>query len=123
MGGLPDHQRYWDDAFIEPIRSPEGGALQLLAANAVDGAVVVAIGPYTNLALLEMRQPGTLRMTNVVAMGGWVQPAADGLPAWGPEIDWNVQCDTEAAINRLRSNPRPHPRHPAGHAPRGASAC
>ncbi len=30
-------------------------------------------------------------------MGGWVYPPADGLPPWGPEMDWNVQCDTRAA--------------------------
>jgi inosine-uridine nucleoside N-ribohydrolase len=33
----------------------------------------------------------------VVAMGGWVRPPADGFPPWGPEYDWNVQCDTRAA--------------------------
>ena len=31
-------------------------------------------------------------------MGGWVQPPAEGLAAWGPEMDWNVQCDTAAAV-------------------------
>lgn len=30
-------------------------------------------------------------------MGGWTQLPADGLPAWGPELDWNVQWDTLAA--------------------------
>jgi inosine-uridine nucleoside N-ribohydrolase len=30
-------------------------------------------------------------------MGGWTGPPADGLPAWGPEADHNVQFDTGAA--------------------------
>ena len=34
-------------------------------------------------------------------MGGYVQSPADGLPLWGPEMDWNVQYDTRAA----RSSP------------------
>lgn len=33
----------------------------------------------------------------VSVMGGWTQPPAEGLPAWGPERDWNVQWDTRAA--------------------------
>jgi purine nucleosidase len=32
-----------------------------------------------------------------VLMGGIVHGARAGLPAWGPEWDWNVQCDTNAA--------------------------
>ena len=31
------------------------------------------------------------------ARGGWVQPAAPGLPQWGPDMDFNVQWDTRAA--------------------------
>jgi inosine-uridine nucleoside N-ribohydrolase len=30
-------------------------------------------------------------------MGGWTGPPANGLPAWGPETDHNVQFDTRAA--------------------------
>ena len=30
-------------------------------------------------------------------MGGWVDPPEAGLPDWGPERDWNVQWDTQAA--------------------------
>lgn len=33
----------------------------------------------------------------VVAMGGYEAPPEKGLPPWGPEQDWNVQCDTRAA--------------------------
>jgi inosine-uridine nucleoside N-ribohydrolase len=34
----------------------------------------------------------------VVCMGGWITPPADGLPPWGANMDWNVQCDTSAAV-------------------------
>jgi purine nucleosidase len=71
--------------------------LDLLERSIQEGATVVAIGPYTNLALLEVARPGRLGRVPVVAMGGWTQPPAHGLPAWGPEMDWNVQFDTQAA--------------------------
>lgn len=58
---------------------------------------MVGIGPYTNLAILEVARPGSLGDAPVVVMGGWVRPPVDGLPAWGPEGDWNVQWDTRAA--------------------------
>jgi purine nucleosidase len=89
-------ERYWP-AEAAPLPSAPGAALDLLAASIDRGATVVAIGPMTNLALLEIVRPGILRGTSVVAMGGWVDPPAEGLPAWGPEMDWNVQWDTRAA--------------------------
>src|SRR6266545_2343755 len=42
-------------------------------------------------------RPGSLGRAPVVVMGGWVQPPADGLPAWGPEMDFNVQWDTRSS--------------------------
>lgn len=89
-------QRYWP-AHITPRPDSAGAALDLLAANIAQGAVVVAIGPYTNLALLELIRPGSLAAVPVVVMGGWVDPPAAGLPAWGPDKDFNVQWDTLAA--------------------------
>ena len=62
------------------------------------GATVVAIGPYTNLAAAEHRHRGTLRSAEVVVMGGWITPPAEGFPPWGPERDFNVQTDVEAAL-------------------------
>ncbi len=93
---LIDDERYWP-AGIAPRPAPPGAALDLLSADIDAGATVVAIGPYTNLALLEVARPGSLARGPVVLMGGWVRPPADGLPAWGPDMDWNVQWDPQAA--------------------------
>jgi purine nucleosidase len=87
---------YWP-AVVPPAPGPVDAALDLLAASISAGAVVVGIGPATTLALLERRTPGALRAVHVVLMGGWVYPPGPGLPQWGPEDDWNVTCDVEAA--------------------------
>ena len=82
---------------VTPAPAPPGAALDLLCRSIEGGASVVAIGAATNLALLEVARPGALEQASVVFMGGWIEPPAAGLPAWGPEMDWNVQCDTDAA--------------------------
>ncbi|GAA3607750.1 hypothetical protein GCM10022419_110890 [Nonomuraea rosea] len=96
MGDLPDHERYWD-APVAPRPAPPEAASDLLDHSIELGATIAAIGPFTNLALLHAARPGRLDGVPVVAMGGWVQAPAPGLPAWGPEMDWNTQCDTRAA--------------------------
>jgi purine nucleosidase len=82
---------------VTPRRSAPDEATHLLARSLDLGAVVVAIGPYTNLAILERQRPGALAGSRVVVMGGWVDPPEAGLPAWGPARDYNVQWDVEAA--------------------------
>lgn len=89
-------ERYWPSA-LGPQPAPPGAALDMLHRSVNQGATIIGIGPYTNLAQLEQTQPGSLGRVPVVVMGGWTQPPADGLPAWGPEMDWNVQWDTRAA--------------------------
>jgi len=91
-----DDERHWP-ANITPRPSPPGAALDLLEHSLDAGATLVAIGPYTNLALLEITRSGSLARQPVVVMGGWLQPAAPGLPQWGPDMDYNVQWDTRAA--------------------------
>ena len=88
--------RFWPQPIAAQPASP-GAALDLLHQSVEAGATIVAIGAATNLALLEIARPGTLEKASIVFMGGWVQPAEVGLPQWGPEMDWNVQCDTHAA--------------------------
>lgn len=96
------HESTWGDARYWPMEvppqpAPPGAALDLLAQSIDAGATVVAIGAYTNLALLEILRPGTLAGAGVVVMGGFVGSLAENLPPWGPERDWNVQCDPRAA--------------------------
>jgi len=89
--------RYWPQP-IAPAPSAAGAAIALLSENVERGATIVAIGAATNLALLEVVRPGSLQRVSVVFMGGWIQRPAPGLPPWGPEMDWNVQCDPQAAL-------------------------
>jgi purine nucleosidase len=95
-GSIPDHEPYWPIP-VPPRPSSPGDALDLLDGSIDQGARIVAIGPYTNLALLEVLRPGSLGTVPVVAMGSWIDAPGDGLPHWGPEADWNIQCDTTAA--------------------------
>lgn len=88
--------RHWPTD-IAPLPSAPGAALDLLGRSLDSGATLVAIGPFTNLALLEVARAGSLARQPVVVMGGWVYPPAPGLPQWGPEMDFNVQWDTRAA--------------------------
>ncbi len=88
-------ERYWPSG-LPCCPSPPGAALDLLLRNIERGATVVAIGPWTNLALLEIARPGSLHRAPVVATGGWTG-LGTGLPPWGPEMDFNVQWDTRAA--------------------------
>jgi purine nucleosidase len=94
--GSGDPARYWPEPIV-PQPGPPGAALDLLAESIGNGATVVAIGPFTNLALLETMHPGILASASIVVMGGYVAAPPAGLPAWGAEMDWNVQCDTLAA--------------------------
>lgn len=94
-GWIQDAEPYWPGP-VPPRPSPAGAALDLLETSIQDGATVVAVGPYTNLALLEICRPGSLPGASVVLMGGWDRPPPAGLPQLGPEADWNVQCDTRA---------------------------
>jgi purine nucleosidase len=91
-----DDERHWP-ANIIPRPSPPGAAWDLLEHSLGAGATLVAIGPYTNLALFEITRSGSLARQPVVVMGGWLQPPAPGLPQWGPDMDYNVQWDTRAA--------------------------
>lgn len=42
-------------------------------------------------------RPGSLGQVPVVAVGGWFDLPAPGLPSWGHDMDFNVQWDTTAA--------------------------
>jgi purine nucleosidase len=91
-----DDERYWPTD-LKPRPSSPGAALDLLHHSIEQGATVIGIGPFTNLASLETSRPGTFSSVPVVAVGGWFASPAQGLPGWGPEMDFNVQWDTHAA--------------------------
>jgi len=94
--------RSWPDP-VQPLPARPGAALDRLAESIGAGATTVTVGALTNLAELELSRPGALYGVPVVVMGGWLDPPADGYPTWGPERDWNLQCDTRAAEVVLES--------------------
>ena len=89
-------ERYWPELEnLEP--SAPGEALDLLETNAAAGATVIAIGPFTNLALVETLRPGTLADCPVYVMGGYLGMPGEGWPQWPPSYDYNIQADRVAA--------------------------
>lgn len=88
--------RYWPNG-PPATPSPAGDALDLLEANAVADATIIAVGPYTNLALLESLKPGVFANAPVVVMGGRTGALPPGMPPWQPSRDYNVQADRVAA--------------------------
>ena len=93
---LPEESNYWPEP-IEPIPGPLNDALDLLEKNIEAGAIIVGIGPFTNLALLERRTPGILERANLVLMGGFVFPPREGYPTVTNEGDYNIQVDVESS--------------------------
>lgn len=103
--GLPDEARYWPEA-VPPVRTPIDEALSLLRRSVEGGATIVALGPCTNLALLEKRHPGALKGARIVLMGGFVFPPREGFPAWTGDMDWNLQVEAPSALLVIeQSNP------------------
>ena len=94
--GLPDEAIYWPEP-IAPAPLELDNALSLLERSIEQGAIITAVGPYTNLALLERRSPGILRKANLYLMGGYIFPPREGFPRWGIDTDWNVQADIHSA--------------------------
>jgi inosine-uridine nucleoside N-ribohydrolase len=95
-GFHPDERAYWRHP-VNPAPTSDISALDLLERSINQGATIAAIGPYTNLALLERRSPGILASASLVLMGGFVFPPKPGLPQWGGELDYNMQVDPESA--------------------------
>ncbi|HEY3079637.1 MAG TPA: nucleoside hydrolase [Chloroflexota bacterium] len=103
--GYPPDEDYWEGP-VDPSPGHVERAIDLLRRSIDQGAVVVAVGPYTNLAELETRHPGSLASARLVLMGGRVFPPREGFPPWGADQDYNVQLDVAAAETVLaRSTP------------------
>lgn len=103
--GYPPEEVYWGGP-VDPSPGPVERAIDLLRRSIDLGAVIVPSGPYTNLAELETRYPGSLASARLVLMGGRVFPPREGFPPSGVEEDFNVQFDIAAAETVLaRSTP------------------
>ena len=103
--GYPEEERYWPER-IDPFPGAVEDALQLLKQSIEQRATVIAIGPFTNLHLLDLQYPGILLQATLFLMGGYVFPIRSGYPPWGNEMDWNVQVDVKSARHVLEhSNP------------------
>lgn len=103
--GYPDEERYWSKP-VAASPNPVEDAIQLLKQSIEQGATIIAIGPFTNLCLLDLQNPGILMQANLFLMGGYVYPIRLGFPQWGNEMDWNIQVDVKSAKHVIEhSNP------------------
>jgi purine nucleosidase len=94
--GYPDDERYWSQTII-PRPNLLEDALHLLKESIEQHAIVIAIGPFTNLYLLDLKYPGILQRANLYLMGGYMYPIRAGFPGWGNDMDWNIQVDIRSA--------------------------
>jgi inosine-uridine nucleoside N-ribohydrolase len=103
--GYPIEERYWPES-IPPSPNLLDEAIALLKQSIEQGATIIAIGPYTNLYLLDLQYPGILMDANLFLMGGYIYPIRSGFPNWGNEMDWNIQVDVRSAKHVIEnSNP------------------
>lgn len=99
------NEQYWPGK-ITPLLNSLDEALELLKKSIESGSIIVAIGPYTNLYLLDQKYPGILKKANLFLMGGYTYPIREGYPKWGNIFDYNIQVDVKSAKYVLEnSNP------------------
>jgi inosine-uridine nucleoside N-ribohydrolase len=101
--GYPDEERYWSKP-IAPSPNPMESAVELLKQSIEQSATVIAIGPFTNLYLLDLQYPGILMDANLFLMGGYIYPIRPGFPQWSNEMDWNIQVDVRSAKHVLENS-------------------
>jgi len=92
----PPEEENWPE-LITPRPGPPDQAVSLLKRSIEQGAVIVGIGPYTNLMLLEQHYPGILKQSDLFLMGGYVFDIPAGYPQWSKEEDYNIQVDMHSA--------------------------
>ena len=103
--GYPSEEKYWPEP-IPPKPKPADKAISLLKKSIELGAIIVGIGPFTNLYLLDLKYPGILKHANLFLMGGYIYPIRAGFPQWKNNMDWNIQVDVRSAHHVLEnSNP------------------
>jgi len=101
--GLPSEKRYWPEP-ITPLANPVGEALDLLKQSIEQGAAIVAIGPLTNLYLLDVKYPGILSGAEIFFMGGYINPSRPGFLGWRNTDDFNIQIDIRSAKHVLANS-------------------
>ncbi len=95
--GLPPEERYWAKS-IAPLQTSSDEAVELLKNSVEQDAIIIGIGPLSNLYLLENKYPGILRDARLFLMGGFVSPPREGYPQWKDEDDFNLQVDARSAF-------------------------
>lgn len=87
----------------EPSRDVKGDAVEFLVQTLSDqpGEItIIAVGPLTNLALVEQRQPGTLQKAKqVIVMGGAIAETGNSTPV----AEFNFYADPHAAHTVVHS--------------------
>jgi purine nucleosidase len=101
--GLPLESDYWPDP-VAPYATPLEAALDLLEQSVESAATLIAIGPLTNLGLLEERRPGILARADLYLMGGYVNGPRAGFPQFSSKDDFNMQVDARSAARVLASS-------------------
>jgi purine nucleosidase len=94
--GYPPDEDNWPEP-VPPRPNAFDEALLLLKRSIEQGAMLIGIGPFTNLMLLDKKYPGILKQAKLVLMGGYVYDIPPGFPQWSNSDDWNVQVDIRAA--------------------------
>ena len=94
--GYPPDEENWPEP-IPPQPNSSDKAVSLLKQSIEQGAIIVGIGPFTNLMLLEKAHPGILKQANLFLMGGHVFDVLGGYPQWSNEMDYNIQVDIRSA--------------------------
>lgn len=98
-------ERYWPKS-IPRVENTIDEALVLLKRSIEQNVIIIGIGPFTNLYLLDQKYPGILQKAKLFLMGGYIHPPAEGYPQWPQNYDFNIQVDVVAAKHVLEnSNP------------------
>lgn len=101
--GYPPEERYWPEP-VPPSPNSTQAAILLLKHSIEQGATIIAIGPFTNLYLLDLQYPGILKEADLFLMGGFIFPIRSGFPPWGNAMDWNIQVDIRSARHVLENS-------------------
>ena len=96
-------ERYWPKS-TSKVENTIDEALELLKKSIDENAIIIGIGPYTNLYLLDKKYPGILQKAKLFLMGGYVYPPREGYPQWRQNYDFNIQVDVVSAKHVLENS-------------------